>query len=164
MRASTRGGFTYGPNGVVFPTSSASILWSRDFVIEGGQGTGFVDVSITGVIGLCCPSTDDELNFTLFGESILSNLTSLPVTFGVPYSMMLSGQVYCQGLDDLGCNGVTGYVSGLAFTDSAGNPLTGLSLVPVPELSSWILLATCAIPITMTTKRYASRHRRIARF
>jgi hypothetical protein len=48
-------------------------------------------------------------------------------------------------------------LTGAIFTDALGNPLTGITLVAVPEASGWPLLASCAIAFALFKKGISRR-------
>jgi hypothetical protein len=141
--------------------SRVDFQWSQDFVIEGAEGSGFVIATTTGIYS--------GMEYNLQSRTVIySNLWGhdgypffdripIPVTFGIPYTLSMSGSKLFNPLDSLYYATTTVYVSDLALTDAAGNPLTGLSLVAVPEVSSWVLLATCAIAIAIL--RWGELHR-----
>ena len=82
------------------------------------------------------------------------------IDFNAPYLFEVSGYMSCEQFDQTGCDNVTGYVSDIEFTDASGNPLTGVSLVAVPECSSLVLLAACGAAIAFR-RRFAFLGRRI---
>jgi hypothetical protein len=148
------GGFglsAFGSSPELEAASSASFSWSQDVVIRGAQGSGFATGTISGLSTL----GDDfwaAFSLTLFDQPILavSNTFTIPVTFGVPYTLTMSGRSeVCTARDpSFGCGGSPEiFVDSLSFLDANGNPLPNAMLVDVPESSSWLLLATCALPI-----------------
>jgi hypothetical protein len=93
------------------------------------------------------------LDFTIAGTNILpsNGLTTpfdVPVTSGVPETIQITGQIYCDGFDGSGtCGSQTAFLSDATFTDTAGNPLTGLTLVTVPESTSVVLMLTMLLEV-----------------
>lgn len=131
--------------------SIVSLTWSQDFTIEGAQGNGFVDVTLSGSFGSSAFGFNG-LNFDLWNVGIPSPLFSqfqIPVTFGVPYTLTISGRAFCSAFDELDCQGLGAEVSDLEFTDALGNPLTGVTLVPVPDPSATVLIATVALIVVI---------------
>ena len=100
------------------------------------------------------PVQDDIHPCSYLGTDSSGNIVvdpPIPVTFGVPYTLTMSGFDECiEGEDNL-CGTVSTYVSNLTFTDANGNPLTGLTLVPypAPEATSGLLLLTCILGIAL---------------
>ena len=69
----------------------------------------------------------------------------------------------CSAFDFVGCGSLSLDVSDLEFMDSSGNVLSGVSLEPVPgvssvpEVSSWLLLATSAAPVIFWRRSRSKR-------
>jgi hypothetical protein len=153
-----------------FVSSTVEVSWSQEFVITGVEGTGYVAPQLGGgPFGFCnAPPFGGGVHLVLFGASCAGgwgNDFGIPVTFGVPYTITISGSMACSSFDQLNDCGAYGgqmttYVSDLIFTDSTGNPLTVLSiapgvisLAPVPEIPGWALLATCTLAIAILRRR-----------
>jgi hypothetical protein len=148
--------------------SNVSLSWSQDYVIEGAQGSGFVTFDVVGNTSF---GTGEGVNVSidLFGFPFLSGGGSgtggsgpLPVTFGAQYTISISGNLRCRGdaleIGDDGCGSVSFDVSDIAFFDASGDVLAGVTLEPVPEIGSWLLLATCAIPVVLWRRARSLRH------
>lgn len=145
-----------GSSGVKFTTpfytseSSVSLSWSQDFVIEGAQGNGFVEFDLArGGDGFNLEE-GAGLSVDLFGFSLPDGAESsgpVPVTFGTQYTISMSGFLKCSAFDAFGCGSLFVDISDIEFMDASGNVLSGVSLEPVPEICSWLLLATCAAPV-----------------
>src|SRR5262249_25418554 len=137
--------------------AEADISWDQDFIITGASGNGFVQFQLDG-------------NSIFQGERIDLNLWGmeypggqfigpfsplLPITFGVPYGLAMTGFGSCVGFD-VECADVTAYVSYLQFFDASGNPLSGMSLIAMPEPSAEVLLAT-GLGLVFLTRRKTLR-------
>jgi len=145
----------FGSSPELEAASSASFSWSQDVVIRGAQASGFAIGTMSGLRSLAEDFWAD-VSLTLFNndfvieEALQNNGTfTIPVTFGVPYTLTMSGRSeVCTARDPIfGCGDHPEIsVGSLSFLDANGNPLPDAQLVNVPESSSWLLLATCAIP------------------
>jgi hypothetical protein len=135
-------------SGDVEAFAASSILWSQDYVIEGAEGMGFVTGQFPG-LGSDSFQTA-RFNDVLWGQFVEAggfppgSPFKIPVMFGVPYTLMLSASGECVGFD-VNCGSVGAQVTDLKFLDANGNPLSGMGLVPVPEPSALLLLATVVI-------------------
>jgi hypothetical protein len=124
-----------------------NITWSQDFVVEGAQGSGFVDVAISGFDH---SGDGNRLTFNLFNTDIplffgADGADGIPVTFGEVYTFTVTATAVCSAFDNQYCGVADASVSDLVFRDAAGNVLPDAVLVPVPEIHSLFLLATLAL-------------------
>jgi len=130
----------------------ASFSWSQDVIVRGAQGSGYAIATISG-------SRFQSLlgNLTLFNADYYTNPLITPITFGVPYTLSMSGStLLCDGFDSEWCGQPDIFVSDLSFY-ADGYLVPGAYLETVPEISSWLLLATCAIPAVGSRLRRAMR-------
>jgi hypothetical protein len=122
-----------------FGEASVYFTWQQDFTIEGLQSNGFVLPEVTGLCGNY-PSGGLGVNLNLWG-AVFADLVSppgcnyvrqsdltlnppIPVTFGVPYTLQISGFRDCIEGEPLPCGGeLQTYVSNLTITDAGGNPI-----------------------------------------
>src|SRR5579862_2909046 len=139
--------------------ASASFSWSQDDIVRGAQGNGAAIVTLHELQG----NIFDAISLELFNKEITGrgDFIIIPITFGVLYTNTMSGTTgLCLALfirEQCGVDDI--FVSGLSFTDADGNPLPDAVLVNVLELSSWLLLATCAVSIAVW-RRHGGRQAR----
>jgi hypothetical protein len=150
--------YPYEPFRMAF--ALASFSWSQDVIVRGAQGSGYVIATFSGS-GL---RLMDSFDMTLFNAGFWDDPYYLrfpiPITFGVPYTLSMSGSTeFCDAISE-GCpSGQSLFVSDLSFyagiTDDEpmGHLVPGAYLEVVPEISSWLLLATCAIPTVVSRLR-----------
>lgn len=133
--------------------SSASFSWSQDVIVRGAQGSGAALVTLNPFLGADVFGT---FGLELFNEEVSGrgDFIIIPITFGAPYTNTMSGTAgLCDGFFFESCGTDEKFVSNLSFTDANGLPLPDASLEVIPEISSWLLLATCAVPIAVWRKR-----------
>jgi hypothetical protein len=126
----------------------ASFSWSQDVIVRGAQGSGYAIATIGGFQSLLS-------NLTLFNADFQFGYRPLitPITFGVPYTLSMSGHTsFCDGFYSEWCGQRDIFVSDLSFY-ADGYLVPGAYLEVVPEISSWLLLATCAIPTVISRLR-----------
>jgi hypothetical protein len=137
----------------------ASFSWSQDAVIRGAEGDGTALVTIT--LSSASESIFGPVDLELFNHGpipvFFEQTFSIPVTFGVLYTNTLDGSTAFCIFQSEHCGIADMFVSSLSFLDANGNPLPNAMLVDVPESSSWLLLATCGIPI-MIWRLMRQRH------
>jgi len=159
------GGFglhAFGSSPELEAASLASFSWSQDVVIRGAQGSGFVIGTISGLPSLVAEDFWAAFSLTLFDQPIIfaSRTFTIPVTFGVTYTLKMSGSSeVCTATDpSFGCGDHPEiFVDSLSFFDAKGNPLPDAHLVNVPENSSWLLLSNCALLIVLSRLRSTVR-------
>jgi hypothetical protein len=139
----------------------ASFSWSQDVIVRGAQGSGYVTAifSGSGLHGM------GPFGMTLFNAGFSYAYPffqfPIPITFNVPYTLAMSGSSrFCDGDYSEWCaSDQSFFVSDLSFyagiTDDEpmGHLVPGAYLEVVPEISSWLLLATCAIPTVISRLR-----------
>jgi hypothetical protein len=135
----------------------ASFSWSQDVIVRGAQGSGDAVATISGFPSLLS-------NLTLFNvDSIGYGPFIIPITFGVPYTLSMSGYTsYCDGYPSEWCGQRDIFVSDLSFY-ADGYLVPDAYLEIVPEISSWLLLATCAIPTVISRLGRAGSSARLGR-
>jgi hypothetical protein len=149
----------YSPDRGAF--SRASFSATRDVIVRGAQGNGYVIASIGSHTGFNLSGHPfDTLGLTLFDQDVSFLDPIVPITYNVPYILSLSASTgFCNGWDHEDCLSVDVFLSDLEFhvyTDDGGQQLVpGAYLETVPEISSWLLLATCAIPTVGSRLRRA---------
>ena len=150
--------YPYSPGREAF--SRASFSATRDVIVRGAQGNGYVIASLGGGFNLT-GHPFDTLGMTLFNQDVFfPSPFIVPITYNVPYIISLSASTgFCNGFDYEDCLSVGVFLSDLEFyvyTDDGGQQLVpGAYLETVPEISSWLLLATCAIPTVVSWLRRA---------
>jgi len=147
--------------------SAVTFAWSEVAEATGATGNGFVSVAVEGPCG--GPSVffvPGGINISLWGQTGLPGgptgcgfaVDPIPIVFGEPYTLSLSGSLECEGADFEGCTNYSTYVSSMDFTDSAGNSLPGISIVPVPEPASIAMLITALGMLTLGCRRLHGSH------
>jgi hypothetical protein len=144
----------------------ASFSWTQDVIIRGAQGSGYALATISGFPPLLG-------NLTLFNEDFQPGhpLFIIPITFGVPYTLSISGYTsFCDsyasyewcGQRDIFVSDLSFY-AGITDDEPMGHLVPGAYLEIVPEISSWLLLATCTIPTVISRLRRSGSSKRRGR-
>jgi hypothetical protein len=158
---------SFGEGGVYY-------YWAQDFVIEGVQASGFVTPEVTG---LCGGADGFGVSMNLWGAKIedleeppgcnylgpgpggeLVLNPPIPVTFGVPYLLQLSGKQACTVGEPEACGEDDTYLSNLLITDDAGNPLNIASvqdgvIILTPDPTSFSLLAIVVLSLVCLSRK-----------
>lgn len=157
--------FVYGNNYPYEPFRTAfalaSFSWSQDVIVRGAQGSGYAIATFSGsgIHGM------GPFDMTLFNAGFWDQdyyfRFPIPITFNVPYTLSMSGSSeFCDGFYSEWCaQDQSLFVSDLSFyagfndDEPMGHLVPGAYLEIVPEISSWLLLATCAIPTVISRLR-----------
>jgi hypothetical protein len=146
--------------------SSVSLDWSEEVAIEGAAGSGFVTIGFRADGGT--NNGAGGIGIDLFGASYFrpsasretNSQVTVPVQFGVPYDISVSGKMSCSdSLNDDECtlgSLFDAFVSDLTFTDANGKALSGISFVPTPEPSTLLMLATTLGLVWVARRRWAT--------
>jgi hypothetical protein len=151
--------------------STASLNWSQQFVLDGATGSGFLEPAFATVgaegclLGGCNQTI--SINGTGFSLSdvdsnslpaVPSAYSQIPVTYGEPFSVTITGTPDCDSNDQTGGCGYTSFdLSDLAFFDSNGNSLAGVTLVPVPQPTSVTLMSTMLLAVAFVARKRIAR-------
>ena len=146
--------------------SFATILWSQEFILEGATGAGIFEPAFQESLSSACAGGVGGclLSISWSGESILAFFSpptlpgpdypgDVPITFNVPFVISVVGTEKCSGHDEIACGANSVELSDFVATDESGNPLPGVSLEPVPEPTSIVLLGTVLIGFACAIKR-----------
>src|ERR1035438_2928846 len=125
-----------------------------EFVVSGGSGTGeLIGFDYSGEDGYGSNGEVDDFLTSDFGLA-----TTLPFTFGVPFTLTLADTLTFRGDSAISSNQNWGYEHYVDITytnivDSNGNLVPGASISEVPEPSSLAFLVTVAGGLGLILRR-----------